>query len=145
MALFSFTRDMLAGRPIKVFNHGRHKRDFTYIDDIVDGVIRVLDKPPATKADGVAETPTPGSAAAPYRIYNIGNQRPVELLHYIEVLEQCLGVKAERELLPLQPGDVPDTWADVSDLVRDFSYRPDTSVETGIRRFVDWYRSFYHV
>ena len=145
MALFSFTRNMLAGRPIKVFNHGHHKRDFTYIDDIVDGVTRVLDKPPTANPGYAAETPAPASAAAPYRIYNIGNQSPVELLHYIEVLEQCLGVKAERELLPLQPGDVPDTWADVSALVRDFGYRPDTSVETGVRRFVDWYRSFYHV
>jgi UDP-glucuronate 4-epimerase len=136
MALFSFTRKILAGEPIPVYNHGRHRRDFTFIDDIVDGVIRVLDKPPGRDSP---------AGAAPYRLYNIGNQHPVELTRYIEVLEECLGRKAERELLPLQPGDVPDTWADVAPLVRDFGYRPDTPVEVGVRRFVNWYRGFYGV
>jgi len=145
MALFKFTRAILAGEPIDVFNYGRHRRDFTYIDDIVEGVIRVLDRVPEPDPDWRSDAPDSASSSAPYRLYNIGNNRPVELLHYIEVLEQCLGRTAEKNLLPLQPGDVPDTYADVEDLVRETDYKPATSVEDGISRFVDWYRSYYGV
>ena len=143
MALFLFTRKILAGEPIDVFNHGHHTRDFTYIDDIVEGVIRTLDRVPGPDAAYDPLNPTPASSSAPYRVYNIGNHQPVELLRYIEVLEQCLGRKAQRNLLPLQPGDVPDTYADVSALQRDTDYAPSTSIETGVRRFVEWYRDFY--
>ena len=145
MALFKFTRAILAGEPIEVFNYGRHRRDFTYIDDIVEGVIRVLDRVPEPNPDWDGAQPDSATSTAPYRLYNIGNQHPVELMHYIEVLEDCLGRKAEKVLLPLQPGDVPDTYADVSDLVRDTGYKPDTSVEDGVRRFVDWYRDYFKV
>ncbi|MGB8634425.1 MAG: NAD-dependent epimerase [Rhodanobacteraceae bacterium] len=145
MALFLFTRKILAGEPIDVFNHGRHTRDFTYIDDIVEGVIRVLDQPAAPNPDFDPLHPDPGSSAAPYRVYNIGNNQPVELTRYIEVLEACLGRKAQKNLLPLQPGDVPDTYADVESLVGDTGYKPATTVETGIQRFVDWYRDYYAV
>jgi UDP-glucuronate 4-epimerase len=145
MALFLFTKAILAGEPIKVFNHGHHIRDFTYVDDIVEGVIRTLDRPAAANAGWTGKTPDPATSAAPYRIYNIGNQQPVQLLHYIEVLEECLGKKAIKEMLPLQPGDVPDTEADVSDLVHDVGYRPATSVERGVSEFVRWYRSYYKV
>jgi UDP-glucuronate 4-epimerase len=143
MALFKFTRAILAGEPIDVFNYGRHRRDFTYIDDIVEGVIRVLGRPPAPDPAWSGEKPDSASSSAPYRLYNIGNNSPVELTHYIEVLEQCLGRKAQKNLLPLQAGDVPDTYADVADLVRDTGYMPATSVETGVARFVDWYRDYY--
>ena len=143
MALFLFTRKILAGEPIDVFNHGHHTRDFTYIDDIVEGVIRTLDRVPGPDAAYDPLNPTPASSTAPYRVYNIGNHQPVELLRYIEVLEDCLGRKAQRNLLPLQPGDVPDTYADVSALQRDTDYTPSTSIETGVRRFVEWYRDFY--
>jgi UDP-glucuronate 4-epimerase len=143
MALFLFTRKILAGEPIDVFNHGHHTRDFTYVDDIVEGVIRTLDRVPGPDPAYDPLNPTPASSAAPYRVYNIGNHQPVQLLRYIEVLEDCLGRKAERNLLPLQPGDVPDTYADVSALQRDTGYSPSTSIETGVRRFVDWYREFY--
>jgi len=143
MALFLFTKAILAGEPIQVFNHGHHKRDFTYIDDIVEGVTRTLDRVAKPDPNWDGESPDPATSRAPYRIYNIGNQKPVELLHYIEVLEKCLGMKARVELLPLQPGDVPDTEADVSDLVADVAYRPATSVETGVRKFVEWYREYY--
>ena len=143
MALFQFTRAILAGEPIQVFNHGHHRRDFTYIDDIVEGIVRVLDRPPAPDPAWNGEVPDAATSAAPYRLYNIGNQQPVELLHYIEVLESCLGRKAEKRLLPLQPGDVPDTYADVEDLVRDTGYRPGTPVERGIARFVEWYLGYY--
>ncbi|KAF1707342.1 NAD-dependent epimerase [Pseudoxanthomonas sacheonensis] len=143
MALFLFTRKILAGEPIDVFNHGHHTRDFTYVDDIVEGVIRTLDRVPGPDPDYDPLDPTPASSTAPYRVYNIGNHQPVQLLRYIEVLEDCLGRKAERNLLPLQPGDVPDTYADVSALQRDTGYSPSTSIETGVRRFVDWYRDFY--
>ena len=143
MALFLFTRKILAGDPIDVFNHGHHTRDFTYIDDIVEGVIRTLDRVPGPDAAYDPLNPTPASSTAPYRVYNIGNHQPVELLRYIEVLEDCLGRKAQRNLLPLQPGDVPDTYADVSALQRDTDYAPSTSIETGVRRFVEWYRDFY--
>ena len=145
MALFLFTKAILAGEPIDVFNYGHHRRDFTYIDDIVEGVIRTLDHVATPNPDWSSDTPDPGTARGPYRLYNIGNQQPVELMHYIEVLEDCLGRKAEKNLLPLQPGDVPDTYADVADLVRDVDYLPATSVEDGVARFVDWYREFYRV
>jgi Nucleoside-diphosphate-sugar epimerases len=143
MALFKFTRAILAGEPIQVFNYGRHRRDFTYIDDIVEGVIRVLDRVPEGNPDWSGSRPDPASSRAPYRVYNIGNNQPVELLEYISVLEQCLGRKAEMELLPLQPGDVPDTFADVTDLVRDTGYKPTTPVAEGVARFVEWYLDFY--
>ena len=144
MALFLFTRAILAGEPIKVFNHGKHKRSFTYVDDIVEGVIRSLDRPPGTDPAWRGDAPDPASSGvAPYRIYNIGNEQPVELLRYIEVLEQCLGRKAQMELLPLQAGDVPDTEADVSDLIAATGYRPQVGVEQGVANFVDWYRSYY--
>lgn len=145
MALFLFTKAILAGEPIKVFNHGHHKRDFTYVDDVVEGVVRTLDQVATPNPDWRGARPDPATSPAPYRIYNIGNQQPVQLLRYIEVLEECLGVKAKMEMLPLQPGDVPDTEADVSDLAADVGYRPTTSVETGVRRFVDWYREYFRV
>jgi UDP-glucuronate 4-epimerase len=143
MALFLFTRKILAGEPIDVFNHGRHTRDFTYIDDIVEGVVRTLDRVPGPDPHYDPLNPTPASSLAPYRVYNIGNHQPVELLRYIEVLEDSLGRKAEKRLLPMQPGDVPDTYADVEALSRDTGYSPSTSIETGVRHFVDWYRQFY--
>jgi UDP-glucuronate 4-epimerase len=145
MALFLFTRKILAGEPIEVFNHGKHTRDFTYVDDIVEGVIRTLDRVPEGDPAFDPLRPNPGSSAAPYRVYNIGNNQPVELAHYIEVLERKLGRTAEKILLPLQPGDVPDTYADVAELSRDTGYAPSTPVEIGIGRFVDWYRAFYKV
>lgn len=145
MALFLFTRKILAGEPIDVFNNGHHTRDFTYIDDIVEGVIRTLDQVPGPDPTYDAMAPSPATSDAPYRVYNIGNHQPVELLHYIDVLEDCLGRKAEKHLLPLQPGDVPDTFADVSALMRDTGYCPSTPIETGIRHFVDWYRTFYRI
>ena len=145
MALFRFTRNMLEERPIDVFSHGRHRRDFTYIDDVVEGVVRVIDRPASANAEWSAESPDPATSAATHRLYNIGNNRWVRLERYIEVLEECLGRKAKKNFLPPQPGDVPDTFADVDDLARDFDYRPDTPVEVGIRRFVDWYRTFYGV
>jgi UDP-glucuronate 4-epimerase len=145
MALFLFTRRILAGEPIDVFNHGHHTRDFTYIDDIVEGVIRTLDRVPGPDPAYDPLAPTPASSLAPYRVYNIGNHQPVQLLRYIEVLEDCLGRKAEKRLLPLQPGDVPDTEADVEALRRDTGYSPATPIETGVRRFVEWYRAFYDV
>jgi len=143
MALFLFTRKILAGEPIDVFNHGHHTRDFTYVDDIVEGVIRTLDRVPGADPNYDPLAPTPASSLAPYRVYNIGNHQPVELLRYIEVLEECLGRKAEKRLLPLQPGDVPDTYADVEALSRDTGYSPSTPIETGVRRFAEWYRAFY--
>lgn len=145
MALFKFTRAILAGEPIDVFNYGRHRRDFTYIDDIVEGVIRVLDRPATGNPDWSGATPDPATSRAPYRLYNIGNNEPVELMDYIAVLERSLGLKAQLNLCPLQPGDVPDTYADVSDLVHDTGYRPSTPVDQGVARFVAWYREFYGV
>ncbi len=143
MALFLFTRKILAGEPIDVFNYGKHRRDFTYIDDIVEGVIRTLDRIAPPNPDWKGDTPDPGTGLAPYRLYNIGNNQPVELMHYIKVLEDCLGKKAEMNMLPLQPGDVPATYADVQDLVTDVGYKPETTVEDGIARFVEWYRNYY--
>ncbi len=144
MALFLFTKAILAGEPIKVFNHGKHKRSFTYVDDIVEGVIRTLDKVPGKDAGWDGHAPDPGSSGvAPYRIFNIGNEQPVELLRYIEVLEQCLGKKAQMQMLPLQAGDVPDTEADVSALIENVGYRPVVSVEEGVGNFVHWYQDYY--
>jgi len=143
MALFKFTHNILAGKPIDVFNYGKHRRDFTYIDDIVDGVVQVTDIAATPDKNWSAISPDPGTSFAPYRLYNIGNNRPVELLRYIEVLEDCLGQKATKNLLPIQPGDVPDTYADVDDLARDVGYRPSTPIETGIARFVAWYQDYY--
>ena len=143
MALFLFTKAILAGEPIKVFNHGKHKRSFTYVDDIVEGVVRTLDKVPTANPTWDSDLPDPASSNVPYRIYNIGNERPVQLLRYIEVLEECLGQKAVMQMLGLQAGDVPDTEADVSDLIERVGYRPEVSVEEGVERFVDWYRGYY--
>ncbi len=145
MALFLFTKKILAGEPIDVFNYGHHRRDFTYIDDIVEGVIRVIDHPAQPNPDWDSAAPDPGSSKAPWRVYNIGNNQPIELMRYIEVLEDCLGKKADKNLLPLQPGDVPDTYANVEDLVHDLDYKPDTPIEVGIKNFVDWYRDYYGV
>lgn len=142
MALFLFTKAILAGEPIKVFNHGKHKRSFTYIDDIVEGVVRVLDQPAAPDPAWNGDAPDPATSTAPYRLFNIGAEQQVELLRYIEVLEECLGRKAVMEMLPLQPGDVPDTEADVTDLARVVGYKPKVTVEEGVRNFVDWYRGY---
>jgi len=143
MALFRFTKGILAGEPIPVFNEGRMIRDFTYIDDIVEGVIRTLDHLPQPNPDWSGDHPDSATSTAPYRIYNIGNNEPVELMRYIEVLEESLGRKAEKNMLPLQPGDVPDTWADTADLAADVGYQPSTPVEEGVRRFVEWYLEYY--
>ncbi|MCD9097676.1 NAD-dependent epimerase [Luteimonas fraxinea] len=143
MALFLFTKAILAGEPIKVFNHGRHKRSFTYVDDIVEGVIRTLDQSPTGNSEWDGRRPDPASSNAPYRIYNIGNEQPVELLRYIELLEQSLGRKAKMEMFPLQAGDVPDTEADVSELIKNVGYRPRVAVDVGVTNFVDWYRHYY--
>jgi UDP-glucuronate 4-epimerase len=145
MALFKFTKAILEDRPIEVFNYGHHRRDFTYVDDIVEGVIRVLDRPAEPNGAWSGADPDSATSTAPYRLYNIGNHQPVELMRYIEVLEQCLGKTAEKTLLPLQAGDVPDTYADVEDLVRDTGYKPATPIEVGVRNFVDWYRGYYGV
>ncbi len=145
MALFIFTKKILAGEPIDVFNYGHHRRDFTYIDDIVEGVIRTLDHVAPANPDWRGDEPDPATSKAPYRIYNIGSNNPVELLRYIEVLEDCLGKKAIKNLLPLQPGDVPDTYADVDALIKDVDYKPATPVEVGIENFVRWYRDYYQV
>ncbi|MGA2780208.1 MAG: NAD-dependent epimerase [Steroidobacteraceae bacterium] len=143
MALFLFTKRILAGLPIDVFNHGRHQRDFTYVDDIVQGVIAAVDHVATSDPTWSPKAPNPSTSSAPYRIYNIGNQKPVELLRYIEVLEQCLGRKAEKNFLPMQAGDVPDTWADVEALVHDVGYRPCTELSVGVRQFVEWYLEHY--
>jgi UDP-glucuronate 4-epimerase len=145
MALFRFTQHIVAGKPIDVFNYGNHQRDFTYIDDIVEGVVRVLDRIPEPDPEWSGDAPDSATSTAPYRLYNIGNNQPVELMRYIEVLEACLGKVAEKNMLPLQPGDVPATYADVTDLTRDMDYTPDTSIEQGIANFVDWYRDYYAV
>jgi UDP-glucuronate 4-epimerase len=145
MALFLFTKKILAGEPIDVFNHGNHRRDFTYVDDIVKGVVRALDYIAQPNLNWSGDEPDPASSSAPYRIYNIGNSRPVRLMHYIEVLEECLGREAKKNMLPLQAGDVPDTYADTLDLEEDVGYRPNTSVEEGVRNFVAWYRDYYRV
>ena len=145
MALFRFTRNILAGEPIDVYNHGRHRRDFTYIDDVVEGVARTLDRPPAPDPGWDAAAPDPATSRAPWRVLNVGNHAPVALDRYIEAIERCLGRKAVRNLLPLQPGDVPETSADVEDLAALTGYRPRTSIEEGVPRFVRWYREYYGV
>lgn len=145
MALFKFTKAILAGEPIQVFNHGKHRRDFTYVDDIVEGIVRILDRPAPANPDWRGDRPDPGTSLAPWRVYNIGNNSPVELMDYISALEKALGKKATMELLPLQPGDVPDTFADVSDLMEEFNYKPGTRVDDGIARFVAWYRDYFKV
>ena len=145
MALFLFTKNILAGEPIDVFNYGNHRRDFTYVGDIAQGVIAAMDNIAQPNEAWSSDAPDPGTSSVPYRLYNIGNQHPVELMRYIEVLEERLGRKAEKNLLPLQAGDVPDTWADAEDLVADVGYRPNTPVEEGVARFVDWYVDYYNV
>jgi UDP-glucuronate 4-epimerase len=145
MALFLFTKNILAGVPIDVFNYGHHRRDFTFVGDIAHGVVRAMDHSATPNGAWNSDAPDPATSTAPYRVYNIGNQQPVQLMRYIEVLEQCLGRKAQKNLLPLQLGDVPDTWADVEDLVTDVGYRPSTPVEEGVRLFVDWYLDYYKV
>ncbi len=143
MALFLFTKNILAGKPIDVFNNGHHRRDFTYVTDIAQGVVRACDRPATGNGDWNSDAPDPASSKAPYRLYNIGNNQPVELLEYIRTLEECLGRKAEMNMLPLQAGDVPDTWANIEDLTRDVGYTPATPVAVGIRNFVDWYLEYY--
>ncbi len=145
MALFLFTKNIIAGKPIDVFNHGHHKRDFTFVEDIAEGVVRSLDRIATPDPNWDSNNPDPATSSAPYRVYNIGNNKPVDLSHYIETLEKCLGKKAEKNMLPLQLGDVPDTFADVEDLVRDVGYKPATTVEEGIKAFVEWYREYYRV
>lgn len=145
MALFVFTKAILEGRPIRVFNNGNMKRDFTYIDDVVEAVVRLLGKRPVPNPRWDSRDPDPATSSAPYRIYNVGNNKPVELSRFIAVLESALGRKAQKEYLPLQPGDVPETYADVEDLFQTTGYRPRTSIEEGIKKFVDWYKSFYGV
>lgn len=145
MALFLFTKAILEDRPIDVFNYGKMKRDFTYIDDIIEGVVRVLDMPAAPDPKWDGNAPDPSSSYAPWKIYNIGNNKPVELMRYIEVLEKCLGKKAKKNLLPIQPGDVPATYADIGDLVRDTGFHPSTTLEEGIPKFVEWYTEYYRI
>jgi UDP-glucuronate 4-epimerase len=142
MAMWLFTKAILAGEPIKLFNGGNMRRDFTYVDDVVEAVTRLVDRPAEPNPQWSGSDPDPATSSAPYRIYNIGNNRPVELLQVVAELEKCLGKKARRELLPMQPGDVPETYADVDDLMRDVGFRPSTPVETGIRNFIDWYRAY---
>jgi UDP-glucuronate 4-epimerase len=143
MALFLFTRNILDGKPIDVFNHGHHRRDFTYVDDIAEGVVRAVDRPAQPDPAWRSDAPDPASSFAPFRLYNIGNNRPVQLMRYIEIIEECLGRKAQKNFLALQPGDVPETCADIDDLVRDVGYRPATPVEVGVKNFVDWFCGYY--
>lgn len=145
MALFMFTKNILEGKPIDVFNYGKHQRDFTYIDDIVEGVIRTLDNVAQPNPEWSGKTPDSATSKAPYRIYNIGSNNPCELLRYIEIIEECVGKKANKNLLPMQPGDVLATYADVDALVKDVDYKPSTTIEEGVAKFVDWYRDFYKV
>lgn len=145
MAMFLFTKAIVEGKPIDVFNHGKMRRDFTYIDDIVEGVVRTLDKTAEPDAEWSSDKPDPGSSAAPYRIYNIGNNSPVELMRLIEVIEESLGKKAEKNFMPIQPGDVPATWADVDGLIQDVGFKPSTSIEEGVGKFIEWYRGYYNV
>jgi UDP-glucuronate 4-epimerase len=145
MALYLFTKAMLAGEKINVFNHGKMRRDFTYIDDIVEGVIRVLDKVPAPNPNWDGNNPDPATSNAPYRIYNIGNNNQVDLMTYIRALEESLGIEANMNMMPMQPGDVPATWANVDDLVADVGFKPETTVQVGISRFVEWYRAYHNI
>ena len=143
MAMWLFVEAILNERPINVFNHGRMCRDFTYIDDIVEGVLRVADRPPQPSLPPEGETPGPGTSSAPYRLYNIGNNQPIELTRLVELIENCVGKKAVKNFLPMQPGDVQETYADVDDLTRDVGFRPSTPIETGLARFVEWYRQYH--
>ena len=143
MAMYLFTEAMLAGRPIDVYNHGRMRRDFTYIDDIVEAVVRTADRPAQPNTGWSGNEPDPATSAAPYRLYNIGNNNPVELMHLVETLEKCLGIEAKKNLVPIQPGDVPATYADVDDLARDIGYKPSTTIEDGVARFVAWHRQYH--
>ena len=143
MSAVMFTKNIIEGKPINVFNYGNHRRDFTYIDDIIEGVIRVVDKPAQANEAWSGETPDPGTSMAPYRIYNIGNNTPVSLLTFIETLERCIGKEAIKHFLPMQPGDVPDTYADVTDLQKEFNYKPATQLSDGLGCFVEWYKDFY--
>jgi UDP-glucuronate 4-epimerase len=145
MALFKFTKAMLEGKKIQVFNYGKHRRDFTYVDDIVNGVILVLDRPAKPIVNLSDNFLNPGVSAAPWRILNIGSNSPIDLMNYIEAIEESLGIKAKKEFLPLQPGDVPDTYADVSDLVDEFDYKPSMNVKQGVENFTKWYKDFYDV
>jgi UDP-glucuronate 4-epimerase len=145
MAPMLFTKAILAGKPIDIFNSGKMQRDFTYVDDIIEGVVRVMHNIPTPNPDLIETTPNPAISKAPYRIYNIGNNQPVELMYFIEVLEKCLGIEAIKNHLPMQPGDVPITYADVSDLTADVGFKPNTSIDVGVQRFVDWYRTYYQV
>ena len=143
MALFLFTKNIIEGKPIDVFNYGKHRRDFTYVDDIAEGVIRTMDNTAQPNEEWDSAVPDPGTSLAPYRLYNIGNQQPVELMDYIAAIEKCLGKTAEKNLLPMQPGDVPDTWADTEALAKDVGYQPSTPIEVGVKNFVEWYLEFY--
>jgi UDP-glucuronate 4-epimerase len=143
MALFLFTRNILEGKPIDVFNNGHHKRDFTFVDDIAEGVVRASERIAQPDPLWNSDAPDPSSSNAPFRLYNIGNHQPVPLMRYIEVIEECLGQKAQKNFLPMQPGDVAETYADIDDLVRDVGYRPATPIEEGVRRFVDWFCEYY--
>ncbi len=145
MALFIFTKAILEDRPINVFNHGKMQRDFTYIDDIVEGVIRVMKRPARPNPGWSGDAPDPGSSYAPYKIYNIGNNKPVQLMKFIEVIEDALGKRAEKNLLPLQPGDVPATYANIDDLIQDVGFKPDTPLEVGIPKFIEWYKEYYKI
>jgi UDP-glucuronate 4-epimerase len=145
MAMWIFTKAILAGEPIKLFNNGNMRRDFTYVDDVVESVARLVDRQPAGNPDFSTASPDPGSSSAPWRVYNIGNNKPVELLEVVRLLEETLGKKAKRELMPMQPGDVPATYADVDDLMRDVDFRPATPIAEGIRRFIEWYRAYHRV
>lgn len=145
MALFLFTRAILGGEPIKVFNHGKMRRDFTYVDDVTEAMVRLASRAPEGNPKWSGASPDPATSFAPYRLYNIGNNNPVELMHLIEVLEDCLGKKSIKNFLPMQPGDVPATYADVDDLVQNVGFKPGTSIEAGIERFVEWYKSFYGI
>jgi UDP-glucuronate 4-epimerase len=143
MALFLFTRAIIAGKPIDVFNYGEMKRDFTYVDDIVEGIVRVIDNPPSGNPQWSGANPDPSGSKAPYKVYNIGNSSPVRLMDFIEAIEEAIGRKAQKNMMEIQPGDVPATWADTTDLERDLGYKPDTPIKVGVRRFVDWYKDFY--
>jgi UDP-glucuronate 4-epimerase len=143
MALFLFTRNILEGKPIEVFNNGHHRRDFTFVEDIAEGVARACERVAQPSPSWDSNAPDPASSRAPFKLYNIGNHQPVELMRYIEVIEECLGRKAQKQFLPLQLGDVPETFADIEDLAKDVGYRPATPIEVGVRRFVDWFCEYY--
>ena len=145
MALFKFTKAILSGEPIKVYNYGKHKRDFTYIDDIVEGLVRVIDRPASSDLNWSGLSPDPATSCAPWKIYNIGNSNPVELEAYISAIEKASGVKAIKELLPIQAGDVMDTFANVEELVAEFDYKPSVNVDIGVGNFVKWFRGYYAI